>query len=313
MHTFEPAYLVLHSRGELRTRAAAAVASLRSCQLCPRECQVDRLSDETSVCRTGRYARVASFFPHMGEEDCLRGWHGSGTIFFSNCNLRCVFCQNYDISQQGVGREVGPDRLAAMMVELQERGCHNINLVTPEHVGPQILEALPLAVDAGLRIPIVYNSSGYDSLESLRFMDGVVDIYMPDFKIWSAAGAHRYLKARDYPEVARAALVEMHRQVGDLQIDGQGLARRGVLVRHLVMPGSTAGTREIAQFLAEEVSASTYLNLMGQYRPSGKVNLNRFPEIDRRVTQVEMKAARREVESAGLKRLDTRATTPSSF
>ncbi|GIW72041.1 MAG: hypothetical protein KatS3mg102_1583 [Planctomycetota bacterium] len=194
------------------------------------------------VCRTWRRAWVGSYFPHFGEEDCLRGWNGSGTIFFSWCNLRCVFCQNCDVSQQGAGREVSAEELAHMMLRLQRWGCHNINFVTPEHVVPQVLEALAIAIERGLRLPIVYNTSAYDSLESLRAMEGIVDIYLPDFKFWDPAHARRYSKAPDYPEVARAAIQEMHRQVGPLVLDPQtGLARRGLLVRHLVMPGGGGG------------------------------------------------------------------------
>lgn len=302
----EPAYLPLYRSGELRRRAEEAVAGLKSCRVCPRNCEIDRLGDEVAVCRTGRYARVASYFAHMGEEDCLRGWRGSGTIFFTNCNLRCVFCQNADISQQGVGRVVKPQRLAEMMIELQERGCHNINLVTPEHVVPQFLEALPLAVEAGLHLPIVYNTSAYDSLDSLRLLDGIVDIYMPDFKIWDARSSLRYLRARDYPEVARAALREMHRQVGDLQIDDHGLAVRGLLVRHLVMPGDVAGTASILRFLAE-LSPDTYVNVMDQYRPAGVVGGEKFSEINRPVTREEYRLAREMAHEAGLTRLDARA------
>lgn len=308
---FEPAYLALHRSGELRARAAEAVAGLADCHVCPRDCGVDRLADKTAVCHTGRYARVASYAPHHGEEDCLRGWRGSGTIFFSFCNLRCVFCQNYDISQAGGGREMGPEELARVMLRLQREGCHNINFVTPEHVVPQVLEALVVAVEAGLRLPIVYNTSAYDSLESLRLLDGVVDIYMPDFKMWDERLALRYLKAADYPKIARAVLKEMHRQVGPLAFDEQGLAKRGVLVRHLIMPGGVAGTPEIMRFLAEELSPDTYVNLMDQYYPAGKVGrragrLPGYAEIDRRITSQEMVEALAAAKAAGLWRLDQR-------
>ena len=216
---FEPAYRHLHRSGELRRRARAGIESLVSCCVCPRECRVDRLADKAATCRTGRYARVSSYFPHLGEEDPLRGWRGSGTIFFSWCNLRCQFCQNFDISHLGNGEETKPERLAEMMLELQAGGCHNINFVTPEHVVPQILEALVFAVEGGLRLPLVYNTSSYDSMESLHQMDGVVDIYMPDFKIWDSRMALKYLLAKDYPEAARRAIKEMHRQVGELKMD----------------------------------------------------------------------------------------------
>ena len=208
---FEPAYLKLYRSGELQRRAKEAVAGLAHCLVCPRDCGVDRLAGKTAACKTGRYARVASHFPHFGEEDCLRGWDGSGTIFFSMCNLRCVFCQNYDISQAGEGQVTKPGRLAGMMLELQAMGCHNLNFVTPEHVVPQILETLVIAVEHGLCLPIVYNTSAYDSPESLRYLDGVVDIYMPDFKIWDERMALKYLLAKDYPEAARRAIKEMHR------------------------------------------------------------------------------------------------------
>src|SRR5919108_3172134 len=200
---YRPNYIQLYESGELERRVEAALVSLERCRVCPWDCEVNRLQNQTKICRTGRYARVASYFPHFGEEDCLRGWQGSGTIFFAWCNLRCVFCQNYDISQQEAGREVRPEQLAGLMLELQAMGCHNINWVTPEHVVPQILEALPYAVAGGLQLPIVYNTSSYDSLDSLRLMEGVVDVYMPDFKLWSSEQARRYLKRADYPDVAR--------------------------------------------------------------------------------------------------------------
>lgn len=303
--SFEPAYLALYRAGELQRRAQEAVASLRECRVCPRNCETNRLENTVGICRTGRYARVSSYFPHHGEEDCLRGWNGSGTIFFSWCNLRCVFCQNYDISHRGEGVEVSPERLARMMLHLQSLGCHNINFVTPEHVVPQVLEALVLAVEGGLRLPIVYNTSAYDSMESLRLLDGVVDIYMPDFKIWHPEMAHRYLKARDYPEVARRVIKEMHRQVGVLRFDEHGLAKRGVLVRHLVMPGEVAGTEHILRFLAEEVAPDTYVNVMAQYYPAGVVSSERYAKINRRITSQEYWRAVRLAEELGL-RLDER-------
>jgi putative pyruvate formate lyase activating enzyme len=302
--SFEPAYLSLHRSGELWRRAEAARERLAHCLVCPRDCGVDRLANKTAACHTGRYARVASYFAHRGEEDCLRGWGGSGTIFFALCNLRCVFCQNFDISQAPKGDEVTPERLAAMMIELQQTGCHNINLVTPEHVVPQILEALPCAVEQGLRLPIVYNTSAYDSLDSLHLMEGIVDIYMPDFKFWEPELSLRYIKAEDYPEAARRAIREMHRQVGELKLDGRGLARRGVLVRHLVMPGGIAGTELIMRFLATEVSPDTYVNIMGQYYPAGKVSGDSYVEIRRGVSPEEMETAFEAARSAGLWRFD---------
>ncbi|MBI4956325.1 MAG: radical SAM protein [Myxococcales bacterium] len=302
-----PAYLALAATGELEARAAEAVGSLASCEVCPRNCRIDRLADEVKLCATGRRARVSSHFPHFGEEDCLRGAHGSGTIFFAFCNLKCVFCQNHDTSQAGAGREVTAEGLAAMTLELQALGCHNVNLVTPEHVVPEVLEALVVAVRGGLRLPLVYNTSGYDSLGSLRLLDGVVDVYMPDFKLWSPAAAARYLKAKDYPEVARAALREMHRQVGALVLDEAGLARRGVLVRHLVMPGLLEESAAIFRFLAE-LSPDTYVNVMDQYRPEYRTSA--YPEIDRRPTAAEMERAYALARAAGLHRFDVRDGRP---
>ncbi len=298
----QPAYVDLYHSGELQERVEKALAGLKSCRACPWECEIDRLHDEKKVCRTGRYARVSSYFAHFGEEDCLRGWNGSGTIFFAWCNLRCVFCQNFDISQMEAGVEVRPGQLAEMMLALQHQGCHNINWVTPEHVVPQLLEAMLQAIPRGLSLPIVYNTSAFDAMESLHFMEGIVDIYMPDFKYWDPAKAKRYLKTDKYPEAARAAIREMHRQVGDLVIDANGLARRGLLVRHLVMPGALDDTREIMQFLAREISPHTYVNIMAQYHPAGKVGANRYPELNRRVTAREMQLAYQYAREAGLYR-----------
>jgi len=307
---FEPAYLALHRGGELSRRALQAVQQLEHCLLCPRYCGVDRLSDRTAACKTGRWARVSSYFPHLGEEDCLRGWRGSGTIFFSLCNLRCVFCQNFEISQAGQGQQTSPQRLAEMMLELQAMGCHNLNFVTPEHVVPQILEALPLAVEAGLRLPLVYNTSAYDSLESLQLMDGIIDVYMPDFKIWDEGLSLLYLKARDYPTAARRAILEMHRQVGELKLDEHGLAKRGVLLRHLVMPGEIAGTEAIMRFVAEQVSPNSYVNVMGQYYPAGKVDEDKYSEINRGTTRQELQRAIQAARRAGLWRFDERRPVP---
>ena len=302
--SFRPAYLEL-SLAEIRRRAEEAVAALARCEVCPRNCRVDRLKNEARVCATGRHAKVSTWFPHFGEEDCLRGSRGSGTIFFAFCNLKCVFCQNHDTSQAGAGRLLKPPDLAAAMLDLQRQGCHNINFVTPEHVVPQILEALPLAIERGLRLPIVYNTSSYDSMESLAWMDGIVDIYMPDFKLWTKESAIRYLKAKDYRDVACRIVREMHRQVGPLQVGPDGLAQRGVLVRHLVMPGLLDETREIFRFLAEEISPETYVNVMGQYRPEYRTD--QYPEIHRRPTAEEMAEARRLFFEAGLSRIDERA------
>lgn len=466
-----PAYLYLGLR-ELRRRAAEAVASLADCRVCPRDCRVDRLADKWSACKTGRHAVVGSAFAHFGEEDCLRGWNGSGTIFFSHCNLRCVFClapdtlvatdgglvpiadlfeeadpspraevriprevrvatrdggwaplakafrhdfsgelvrlkpfnsppvsltpdhpvlavrpaaavgvrkvpagqlskrdrvlipqrglgeteegslapileiervpyrgpvynlevdhpdhaflapfvavgncQNWDISQ---GVRPGPAatpaseprEVARLMLDLQARGCHNVNFVTPEHVVPQVLEALVLAVEGGLRLPLVYNTSAYDSLESLRWLDGVVDVYMPDFKCWSPGVAKTYMKAEGYPEVARRVIREMHRQVGNLVVDAEGLAVRGLLLRHLVMPGQLDETRKILEWVAAELGPDTYVNLMDQYYPAGRVGGEHYPEINRRLSSAEFAEARSYARELGLRRLDARDPHP---
>ena len=301
-----PNYVRLYESGQLGRRVEQALASLGKCRVCPWDCDVNRLKNEKKVCRTGRYARVGSYFAHFGEEDCLRGWNGSGTIFFAWCNLRCVFCQNYDISQNEAGMEVEPERLAEMMLELQSTGCHNINFVTPEHVVPQVLEGLLYAIGWGLRLPIVYNTSAFDSLESLHQMEGIVDIYMPDFKYWHEDVAKQYLKSPKYPSAARAAIKEMHRQVGALTFDEIGLAGRGVLVRHLVMPGGLEETRAIMHFLATEISPHTYVNIMDQYYPAGKVGSEKYSEINRRVTSEELTEAFQIAREAGLHRFDER-------
>jgi putative pyruvate formate lyase activating enzyme len=305
---FRPAYLRLERR-ELHNRVLRAVASLADCRCCPRDCGVDRLRDRWSACKTGRFAVVSSCCRHFGEEDCLRGTGGSGTIFFAHCNLRCVFCQNFDISQ-GVrpapARGSGPLEIAALMLELQRLGCHNINFVTPEHVVPQMIEALAEAAEGGLRLPVVYNTSAYDSEESLELLDGIVDIYMPDFKLWSVQRSRRWLKAGDYPEMARRAILAMHRQVGPLQLDSAGVAQRGLLIRHLVMPGCFDETREILNWIATELGPDTYVNLMDQYRPAGKVGVAGYPELDRGLRPGEFARARRFAREAGLRRLDAR-------
>jgi putative pyruvate formate lyase activating enzyme len=317
LNPFEPAYLALYRSGELDQRVAAGLRELEDCCACPRNCHVNRMADQTRVCHTGRYARVASAFPHFGEEDCLRGWSGSGTIFFSLCNLRCVFCQNWDISQKAVGSECPPEKIATLMLDLQDRGCHNINFVTPEHVVPQVLEAIALAVPLGLRLPIVYNTSAYDSAASLKLLDGIVDIYMPDFKFWERETAKRLAKAKDYPDRAREAIQEMHRQVGVLKLGPNGLARRGVLVRHLVMPGQSSEAEAIFQWLAARVSPDTYVNIMGQYRPeyevgqiAGEGGSTKYVEIDRRPRQNELECARAAARRAGLWRFDQRWEPP---
>jgi putative pyruvate formate lyase activating enzyme len=303
----EPAYLTALRAGSLEARVEAARQELADCRICPRDCGIDRMRDETSICHTGRLARVANAFPHFGEEDCLRGWRGSGTIFFAFCNLKCVFCQNWDISSAGAGEELDANDIALLMLSLQEAGCHNINFVTPEHVAPQVVEAIAAAAAGGLRIPIVYNTSGYDGLASLRLMDGLVDIYMPDFKFWEPETARRLARAGDYPEVARAAVREMHRQVGPLRFGLDGVARRGVLVRHLVMPGLTGESAAIFGWLHDEVSPDTYVNIMRQYRPAHRVpGSDRYSDIDRPPRHGEFEEALGAARRAGLWRIDGR-------
>lgn len=296
--TFRPAYLNLLECGALEERIRQANALLSPCVLCPRKCQAERLAGKQGVCRTAALARVDGWCAHPGEESALSGWRGSGTIFFCGCNLRCVFCQNYEISQGAAGREMNAAELAAAMLELQERGCHNINLVSPTHVVPQILEALLIAAQAGLRLPLVYNTGGYDALETLRLLDGVVDIYLPDMKYADAKTAERYSQVKNYPAHNRAAVREMHRQVGDLQVNADGLAVRGLLVRHLVLPHGLAGTLQVARFLAQEISPHTALNVMGQYRPL--YHANEHIPLNRPVTAAEMQAALLAVQKAGL-------------
>ena len=300
--SFEAAYLDLLHSGELKARAAEFYGRLSKCCVCPWNCRVDRLGGEVGFCHTGELGRVSSYGPHMGEEPPLTGWRGSGTIFFSRCNLQCQFCQNHDISQRDAGDEVTPEELASIMLELQHVGCHNINFVSPSHVVPQILVAVLIAAEAGLRLPLVYNTGGYDSMWTLKTLDGVVDIYMPDMKYASAEIAHRYSMIPHYPQVNRAAVREMFRQVGDLQINDMGLATRGLLVRHLLLPDDLAGTAQIVQFLAAEISPDTYLNLMDQYRPAHRAYS--FPELSRCIRREEWDAAVRMAREAGLHRLD---------
>ncbi len=301
---FKPAYLSLLNSGVLKQRVAEAYEHLHTCDLCGWECGIDRRVGKLGVCRTGEQARLSSYGPHLGEEDPLRGWRGSGTIFFARCNLRCQFCQNHDISQTDAGELVEPQELAAVMLELQSYGCHNINLVSPSHVVAPILAAVLIAAQAGLRLPLVYNTGGYDSLAALHLLDGVVDIYMPDMKYASAQIARTYSRIPHYPEVNQAAVREMHRQVGDLQIDERGLAMRGLLVRHLVLPHGLAGSRDVLRFLADEISTSTYLNLMAQYRPA--FNARQYPKLSRPIFSLEYHEAVEIANELGLYHLDQR-------
>jgi len=298
---FIPAYLKLPS-GILTEKAGIAEEMLKSCKLCPRECMVDRTAGKQGFCRTGDKPFVSSWGPHFGEERPLVGSHGSGTIFFGYCNLGCLFCQNYSISHLGEGREMTVERLAEVMLELQGAGCHNINLVTPTHQMPMILRALSIAAQQGLTIPIVYNCGGYESLDAIKLLDGVVDIYMPDFKYADPEMSLKYSKAKDYPAVAKAVIKEMHCQVGDLVLDESGVALRGLLLRHLVLPGGIAGTREVVRFIAEEISKNTYVNIMDQYYPCYKAF--DYPPLDRRITREEFAEAVKLAREAGLTRLE---------
>ncbi len=304
MASFEPAYVRTIRQGLLKEKIQKANDLLAGCVLCPRKCGVDRLSGETGVCKTGRRAWVSSVDAHFGEEAPLVGENGSGTIFFTHCNLLCIFCQNYDISHKGEGRPVSNEQLAGMMLSLQRRGCHNINFVTPTHVTPAILAAVELAAEGGLHVPLVYNCGGYERGETLALLDGVVDIYMPDFKFWDPDVAAKTCDASDYPSAARKALREMHRQVGDLVTDASGVAQRGVLLRHLVMPGGLAGTRDVMRFIAAEISANTYVNIMPQYRPCGRAH--EHPDLSRSPSDEDFEEAFRAAGKEGITRLDER-------
>lgn len=296
--TWQPTYLQLGT-GELKRRADEAWSHLQFCDLCARGCQVNRLlGSQRGFCGSGRELRVYGHGPHFGEEPALVGLHGSGTIFFSHCNLSCVFCQNWEISQRGEGQEITPEQLAEMMLALQGAGCHNLNLVSPSHQVAQFLAALPPAVEQGLRIPIVYNTGGYDSPEALQLLDGIVDIYLPDAKFSDSARAATWLGVKDYAEVNRAALKEMHRQVGVLQLGPTGIARRGLLIRHLILPDNATGTDMLLRFVAEELSPETRVNLMDQYRPCYRAD--QYSPLDRRPTRSELRQARQWGRDLGL-------------
>ena len=290
--------------GLLDKKIRTAEQLLTPCVLCPRKCRVDRVSGETGICNTGKFAWVSSYNPHFGEEAPLVGRHGSGTIFFTYCNLMCLFCQNFDISHEGHGREVSQDELAAIMLNLQDMGCHNINFVTPSHVVPQILAAVKIAVQNGLSVPLVYNTGGYDRIETLALLAGVFDIYMPDFKFWDPELAEQACQADDYPEVARRALREMHRQVGDLVMDESGIAQKGLLIRHLALPNRLAGTREIMKFIAHKLSPNSYVNVMSQYRPCGRAS--EVKGLGSPLSTAEYQDAVRQAIEEGITRLDQR-------
>ena len=300
-HSFTPAYLQL-APGLLSDKAREAEEMLKECTLCPRECRVDRTDGQKGFCKTGDTLFISSYGPHFGEEKPLVGRFGSGTIFMGNCNLGCIFCQNYSISHLGEGAEMPFEKLADIMLLLQKEGCHNINLVTPTHQMPMLLKALFIASEQGLKVPIVYNCGGYESLHAIQLLEGVVDIYMPDFKYGNPVFAKIYSGAENYPDTAKTALKEMHRQVGDLLIDKRGIALRGLIVRHLVLPGGIAGTSEMVKFIADEISKDTYINIMDQYHPCYKASDH--PPLDRRLSSQEYAEAVQAAEDAGLKRID---------
>jgi putative pyruvate formate lyase activating enzyme len=300
LDTFVPAYRLLSSK-VLSDKVKEAEYILKECTLCPRKCEVDRTSGKLGFCRTADKTFVSSWGPHFGEERPLVGRYGSGTIFFGNCNLGCLFCQNYSISHLGEGLEISHEKLADIMLSLQRQGCHNINFVTPTHQMPMMLRSIKLASEKGLNIPIVYNCGGYESIHALKILEGVIDIYMPDFKYIDQEMALRYSYAKDYPESAKAAIKEMHRQVGDLYID-KGIALRGLLVRHLVLPQGIAGTEGVVKFIAEEISKNTYINIMDQYHPCFKAF--GYPPLNRRITDKEFEEAIKLAKDAGLKRID---------
>lgn len=303
-YKFSPAYKKLLQSGELKQRAIAAQDHLSICDVCAWRCPVNRREGHLGVCKTGIKAMVSSYGAHMGEENPLRGYRGSGTIFFTRCNLRCQYCQNYQISQKYSGEEIGAQELAAMMLELQAFGCHNINLVSPSHVVPQIISAVLIAAQAGLTLPLVYNTGGYDSLSMLKMLEDIVDIYMPDMKYADPVKAKKYSRIPDYPRVNQEAVLEMHRQVGNLLINPDGIAIRGLLIRHLILPNDLADTEEIIDFIANMVSKETYLNLMDQYHPAYRAHL--YPELNRRISKEEYRKAIDHAHKAGLTRLDDR-------
>lgn len=293
-----PGYIKLYNSGELHERIKKLEDILGECRLCPRNCKKNRLKGERGTCKAGAELMISSAFPHFGEEPPLVGYYGSGTIFLTHCNLRCIFCQNYDISHRGEGKEVTKEDFAGYMIYLQRLGCHNINFVTPTHYTPQIISALPKAIEMGLELPLVWNCGGYESIEVIRLLDGIVDIYMPDFKYTQSMSAKMYSKAPDYPEIVKEVLKEMHKQVGILQMDNRGIAYRGLLIRHLVMPGHLAETKEVMKFIAGELSPHSYVNIMDQYRPCYRAS--DYPEIARRITMEEYEEAVRFAVEAGL-------------
>lgn len=304
MKLFKPAYIHAYETGSLKKKAEKACQALKNCTLCPRECGVNRTAGETGICQTGKKAVVCSFHAHFGEESPLVGTNGSGTIFFTYCNLMCNFCQNYEISHGGDGEAVVPEQIARMMLILEEQGCHNINFVSPSHVVPQILAAVCLAVEEGLSVPLVYNTGSYDKVETLKLLEGVVDIYMPDFKFQEPDIAESTCNAKDYREYARKAILEMHRQVGDLVTNESGVAEQGLIIRHLVLPNNLAGTLEAMMFISQHVSKNSYVNIMPQYRPCGMAHETKG--MNRGITGEEFETAVRDAENAEIHRLDNR-------
>ena len=301
---FEPAYLKLHRTGELQERAERLWAIMEDCELCPRACGVNRLEGEEGFCQApGAELVVSAFHPHFGEERPLVGDHGSGTVFFTHCNLRCVFCQNWEISQLGRGFQKSIAELAGMMLKLQELGCHNINVVTPTHYSAHILKAVDRAAGEGLRLPIVYNTSGWEREEILRILDGVVDIYLPDFKYWDPDMSDKYSsEATTYPELTKRAILEMHRQVGVAKPAGNGYMQRGLMIRHLVMPNDTSGSEKIMEWIAGNLPKDTYVNIMAQYSPLFKAF--EYPNLARRITRGEYVRVVKRARELGLVNLD---------
>ncbi|MBU8848153.1 MAG: radical SAM protein [Desulfobacterales bacterium] len=298
MNTYTPKYIATKQKGALSEKIVQSRKLLHHCTLCPRKCKIDRLAGEFGICSTGEQAMVSSYAPHFGEEPPLVGNNGSGTIFFTNCSLKCCFCQNYEISFKGDGQKASIGQIASIMLHLKKIGCHNINLVTPTHVVPQFLQALDVAIENGLDIPVIYNSSGYESLETLKILDGIIDIYMPDFKFWNSKIANKACHAPDYPEITKQAIKEMHRQVGNLKMDDLNIAVSGLLVRHLVLPENMAGTYYVMKFLNEEISNNTYVNVMSQYHPVKKAN--KIKELMRPITPEEFRTALETTRSFGL-------------
>lgn len=284
-----PRYIQAYHNKILQKVVKKFYQRLSACDICPRACRVNRLDDERGFCKTGKNAKVYSYLSHHGEEPAISGDRGSGTIFFSHCNLRCVYCQNFEFSQQGFGKEVEEETIASFMLELQEKGCHNINFVTPTHVIPQILKALVIAIERGLKIPLVYNSSGYDSLDSLKLLEGIFDIYLPDARYADSRISFKYSQASDYPQINAIALKEMHRQVGVAKIDKRGIIESGLIIRHLVLPANLSDTAKVMHFVSQELSRDTYISLMSQYFPCFKAS--DYPELSRRITKEEYRKA----------------------